>query len=111
LHVRSGLAGKVERLTAVHVRHHLGQVSHVDRRATDVAIAEMLDLGPVRCRCQCRFGFSSWARLRTQGQLRYRDGKFVFTGTAEPRATVTLYDTDGTVLGRATADAQAAPAF
>jgi hypothetical protein len=47
LRVGVGLAGEVERLPAVHVRHHLGQVSHVDQRAADIAIAEVLDLGPL----------------------------------------------------------------
>jgi hypothetical protein len=47
LHVGVGLAGEVERLPAVHVRHHLGQVSHVDQRAADIAIAEVLDLRPL----------------------------------------------------------------
>jgi hypothetical protein len=32
----------------MHVRRHLGQVSHVDQRAADIAIAEVFDLGPVR---------------------------------------------------------------
>jgi hypothetical protein len=40
-------AGEIERLDAVHVRHHLGQVSHVNQRAADIAITEVLDLGPV----------------------------------------------------------------
>jgi hypothetical protein len=31
----------------MHVRCHLGQVSHVDQRAADIAIAEVFDLGPV----------------------------------------------------------------
>jgi hypothetical protein len=42
-----GLAGQIERLPAVHVRHHLTQVAHVGERAADIAIAEVFDLGPV----------------------------------------------------------------
>ena len=36
LQVGIRVAGVVERLPAVHVRHRLGQVSHVDQRTTDI---------------------------------------------------------------------------
>jgi hypothetical protein len=49
LQVGVGFAAQVEWHLAMHVRHHLGQVSHVDQRAADIAV----------CSISGRSGFSA----------------------------------------------------
>ena len=47
LKIRVRLVRQIDRLGAVHMRHHLSQVSHVDQRAADGTVPEVLQLGPL----------------------------------------------------------------
>jgi hypothetical protein len=71
---------------------HLGQVSHVDQRAADIAIAEVLDLGPlgalaVDAGLHSDFGVGP-QRARTPEML-----SFVATPNKNPQAVARKFNT------------------